>query len=64
MKEESKVYPVDTVILCAGQISNRELEDGLNQAGIPVHLLGGAEEAAELDAYRAISQGTRLAASI
>ena len=59
---EQRVLDVDNVILCAGQEPNRELADGLN--GKPVHLIGGADVAAELDAKRAIDQGTRLAASI
>ena len=59
---EAKVLEVDNVILCAGQEPNRELAAGLN--GKPVHLIGGADVAAELDAKRAIDQGTRLAAAV
>ena len=53
---------VDHVILCAGQESNRELHDALQgRAGLDLHLIGGADLAAELDAQRAIDQATRLA---
>ena len=56
--------PVDTVVVCAGQEPLRDLEGGLRAAGIPFSLIGGADLAAELDARRAIDQGTRLAASL
>ncbi|WP_395137808.1 FAD-dependent oxidoreductase [Schlegelella aquatica] len=55
---------VDHVVLCAGQEPQRELEAGLRAGGVPVHLIGGAHVAAELDAKRAIEEGTRLAASV
>ncbi|BFM51181.1 NADPH-dependent 2,4-dienoyl-CoA reductase [Marinomonas sp. THO17] len=58
---KEQVLDVDNVIICAGQESNRLLEKGLQK---PVHLIGGASVASELDAKRAINQGTRLAASI
>ncbi|NWO05495.1 MAG: NADPH-dependent 2,4-dienoyl-CoA reductase [Alteromonadaceae bacterium] len=61
---EDKLLPVDTVIICAGQEPLRELQGDLEAAGLPVHLIGGADVAAELDAKRAIDQGCRLAASI
>ncbi|WP_329466623.1 NADPH-dependent 2,4-dienoyl-CoA reductase [Streptomyces sp. NBC_01431] len=61
---ESSVLPVDTVVLCAGQESRRGLYEELSAAGATVHLIGGADVAAELDAKRAIDQGTRLAASL
>jgi len=61
---EPQVLPVDTVILCAGQDPLRELQDELLAAGQAVHLIGGADVAAELDAKRAIGQGSRLAASL
>jgi 2,4-dienoyl-CoA reductase (NADPH2) len=61
---EDKVLPVDTIIVCAGQEPLRELQAGVEAAGIPVHLIGGADVAAELDAKRAINQGSRLAAEI
>ncbi|HEX4480822.1 MAG TPA: NADPH-dependent 2,4-dienoyl-CoA reductase [Rudaea sp.] len=55
---------VDNVIVCAGQESRRDLQAGLQAADIAVHLIGGADVAAELDAKRAIAQGTRLAATL
>lgn len=61
---EAQVLPVDTVVICAGQDPLRELQDGLVAAGQSVHLIGGADVAAELDAKRAINQGSRLAAEI
>nr|WP_252274164.1 NADPH-dependent 2,4-dienoyl-CoA reductase [Pseudomonas subflava] len=61
---EPQVLPVDTVIVCAGQDPLRELHDGLVAAGQNVHLIGGADVAAELDAKRAINQGSRLAAEL
>ncbi|MGH8433608.1 MAG: FAD-dependent oxidoreductase [Pseudomonas sp.] len=61
---EPQVLPVDTVIICAGQDPLRELQDGLVAAGQRVHLIGGADVAAELDAKRAINQGSRLAAEL
>ncbi|MBU3057330.1 NADPH-dependent 2,4-dienoyl-CoA reductase [Pseudomonas indica] len=61
---EPQVLPVDTVIVCAGQEPLRELHDGLMAAGQRVHLIGGADVAAELDAKRAINQGSRLAAEL
>jgi 2,4-dienoyl-CoA reductase (NADPH2) len=53
--------PADTVVLCAGQDPQRELQAELLAAGCAVHLIGGADEAVELDAKRAIKQGTELA---
>ena len=61
---EPQVLPVDTVIVCAGQDSLRDLHDGLVAAGQSVHLIGGADVASELDAKRAINQGSRLAAGL
>ncbi|OAR23452.1 NADPH-dependent 2,4-dienoyl-CoA reductase [Streptomyces sp. ERV7] len=60
----STVLPVDTVVLCAGQEPRRDLFEELTAAGATVHLIGGADVAAELDAKRAIDQGTRLAATL
>jgi 2,4-dienoyl-CoA reductase (NADPH2) len=59
---EPRLLAVDNVIICAGQEPRRELLDGLGD--LPVHLIGGADVAAELDAKRAIDQGMRLAAAI
>lgn len=61
---QETLLPVNTVILCTGQEPQRELFAGLEGAGVVVHLIGGADVAAELDAKRAINQGTRLAARI
>ena len=55
---------VDNVVLCAGQQPLRDLEQPLESAGIPVHVIGGADVATELDAKRAIDQGSRLAATL
>ncbi|PLW70155.1 FAD-dependent oxidoreductase [Pseudohalioglobus lutimaris] len=59
---KQRLLEVDNVIICAGQDPRRELLDGLD--GLSVHLIGGADVAAELDAKTAIDQGTRLAAAI
>lgn len=61
---DARCLPVDTVVVCAGQLSNNPLEAPLREAGRAVHVIGGAAVAAELDAKRAISQGCRLAASL
>lgn len=61
---EDRTVPVDTVVLCAGQEPRRELHAELLAGGASVHLIGGADVAAELDAKRAIDQGTRLAAEL
>ncbi|MFZ1377628.1 MAG: NADPH-dependent 2,4-dienoyl-CoA reductase [Geothrix sp.] len=60
----AKCLAVDSIILCAGQVSERSLLVPLQTAGKPVHLIGGADLAAELDAQRAIRQGAELAAKI
>ena len=59
-----EVLEVDNVVVCAGQVPNRDLEASLKAAGLSVHRIGGADEASELDAKRAIDQGTRLAARL
>lgn len=61
---EEKLLPVDNVVICAGQDPLRELYDGLQAAGQSVHLIGGADVATELDAKRAIDQGSRLASGL
>ena len=61
---KAQVLPVDNVVVCAGQEPNRGLADELIAAGLTVHVIGGADVAAELDAKRAIDQGTRLASTI
>ncbi|WP_369216975.1 oxidoreductase [Streptomyces flavofungini] len=60
----SSVIPVDTVVLCTGQEPRRGLYEELIAAGRGAHLIGGADVAAELDAKRAIKQGTELAAAL
>ncbi|ELM3614462.1 NADPH-dependent 2,4-dienoyl-CoA reductase [Aeromonas sobria] len=62
--ETKQCLPVDQVIICAGQEPLKELQAGLLAAGKPVHIIGGADVAAELDAKRAIRQGAELAAVI
>ena len=61
---EPQVLAVDNIVICAGQEPLRELQEGLVAAGQSVHLIGGADVAAELDAKRAIDQGSRLAAQL
>lgn len=55
---KAQCLAVDNVVICAGQEPNRDLMEGV---GVPVHLIGGADVASELDAKRAIKQGTQLA---
>jgi 2,4-dienoyl-CoA reductase (NADPH2) len=62
--EESTVLAVDTIVLCTGQEPRRDLYEDLVAAGREAHLIGGADVAAELDAKRAIKQGTELAAAL
>lgn len=62
--EEAKVLEVDTIVICAGQTPFKELFAPLEAAGKKVHVIGGADIAAELDAKRAIDQGSRLAAAL
>ncbi|MGW9031026.1 FAD-dependent oxidoreductase [Streptomyces sp. NPDC055722] len=61
---ESRVLEVDTVVLCTGQEPRRDLYEELLTAGRTPHLIGGADVAAELDAKRAIKQGTEVAAAL
>ncbi|TQC45334.1 NADPH-dependent 2,4-dienoyl-CoA reductase [Rhodococcus sp. WS4] len=63
-REKPRTLVVDNVVICAGQESVRDLVDELTVAGVTTHVIGGADVAAELDAKRAIEQGTRLAARI
>lgn len=58
---QEQLLDVDNVIICAGQESNRDLQQALEQGGAKVHLIGGANVAAELDAKRAIRQAAELA---
>ncbi|MFG2999909.1 FAD-dependent oxidoreductase [Streptomyces sp. NPDC048340] len=61
---EQRLVPADTVVLCTGQEPRRDLYEALRAAGLEPHLIGGADVAAELDAKRAIRQGTELAAGL
>ncbi|MFY1621085.1 NADPH-dependent 2,4-dienoyl-CoA reductase, partial [Micromonospora sp. WMMD736] len=61
---EPRVLDVDNVVVCAGQEPVRELEGALRRNGIEAHVIGGADQAVELDAKRAIKQGTELAARL
>jgi len=63
-RENPTVIKAETIVLCAGQVSDRSLADDLIAKGVTPHVIGGADVAAELDAKRAINQGTRLAASL
>ncbi len=59
-----QILGVDTIVVCAGQQPRRDLYEGLKAANIEVHLIGGADVASELDAKRAIAQGTKLATQL
>ena len=61
---QPQLIEADTVVICAGQEPERSLHAALSDRGASVHLIGGADVAAELDAKRAIHQGTVLAAAI
>ncbi|MFD3188683.1 FAD-dependent oxidoreductase [Sedimentitalea sp. HM32M-2] len=63
-RENPTLIPADTIVLCAGQLPERSLADALIARGATPHVIGGADVAAELDAKRAINQGTRLAAAL
>ncbi len=61
---KNELIEADNIIICAGQYSVNELYEPLKEKGVKVHLIGGAFEAGELDAKRAIEQGSRLAAEL
>jgi 2,4-dienoyl-CoA reductase (NADPH2) len=61
IKGQDQILPVDHVVICAGQESLRDLYEPLVKAGVNVQLIGGAKEAAELDAKRAIGEGMKVA---
>lgn len=63
-RENPEVIEIDTIVLCTGQLPDRSLADALLDRGVTAHVIGGADVAAELDAKRAIDQGTRLAATL
>ncbi|MBM7073515.1 NADPH-dependent 2,4-dienoyl-CoA reductase [Shewanella sp. 202IG2-18] len=62
--DKSEILAVDNVVVCAGQESNRKLLDALQATAVPVHMIGGVDIAAEVDAKRAIRQGVELALEI
>jgi 2,4-dienoyl-CoA reductase (NADPH2) len=64
VNDEPRLFAADTVIVCAGQTPLRSLYDALQAAGVKAHRVGGAFEAVELDAKRAIDQASRLAAEV
>jgi 2,4-dienoyl-CoA reductase (NADPH2) len=61
---ESRILVVDTIVICAGQEPRRDLADALDASAISYTLIGGADVAVELDAKRAIEQGTRVALAL
>ncbi|MBA95982.1 MAG: NADPH-dependent 2,4-dienoyl-CoA reductase [Roseobacter sp.] len=63
-RDNPQLIAADTIVLCAGQLSDRTLADTLEGKGIKCHVIGGADVVAEPDAKRAINQGTRLAANL
>ena len=63
-RERPTLINAETIVLCAGQVPERSLADSLQAKGITPHVIGGADVAAELDAKRAIDQGTRLVAGL
>ncbi len=63
-RENPTWIDVDHIVMCAGQVPLRELQEPLQAAGISTHVIGGADVASELDAKRAIDQGCRLAAGL
>ena len=64
VEDEARILEVDHVVICAGQVPARGLADELTAKQVRFHLIGGCDIAAELDAKRAIHQGTRLASDI
>jgi 2,4-dienoyl-CoA reductase (NADPH2) len=62
--DEEKIIPAETVVICAGQEPENALLAELTARGRKVHVIGGAAKAAELDAMRAVDEGTRLAAAL
>jgi 2,4-dienoyl-CoA reductase (NADPH2) len=62
--DRPQLLEVDNVVVCAGQEPQRELLPGLGQAAVRTHLIGGSKLATELDAMRAIDEGSRLAAAL
>ncbi len=63
-REDPRLIEADTIVLCAGQEPDRALAEALRARGVAAHVVGGADQATELDAKRAIDQATRLAARL
>jgi len=63
-RERPTLLEIENVVLCAGQVPHCDLFDPLEMSGVTVHKIGGADVATELDAKRAIDQGSRLAARL
>jgi 2,4-dienoyl-CoA reductase (NADPH2) len=63
-REDPTWLDVDNIVMCAGQVPLRELQEPLEAAGVSAHVIGGADVATELDAKRAINQGSRLATTL
>ena len=61
---KNQLLEVDHIVVCAGQVSNRDLADALEEKGLSCHVIGGAQKAAELDAKYAIREGSELAAKL
>ena len=61
---EAQLLEVDHIVICAGQVSNRDLAKTLEHSGLAYHLIGGAQKAAELDAKYAIREASELAARL
>ncbi len=64
IEDQPQLLEVQHIVICAGQLPERSLQASLGALSIPIHLIGGADEARELDAKRAIDQASRLAAEI
>ncbi|MDP2618968.1 MAG: FAD-dependent oxidoreductase [Hyphomicrobiales bacterium] len=61
---QARTIAADTIVLCAGQVERNALAAAVKPAGVPVHVIGGAKRAVELDAQRAIDEGVRLGARL
>jgi 2,4-dienoyl-CoA reductase (NADPH2) len=61
---KKQLLEVDHVVICAGQVCNRDLASAAEKRGLSVHVIGGAQKAAELDAKYAIREGSELAAKL
>ena len=61
---KTQLLEVDHVVICAGQVRNRDLTSAVEKRGLSLHVIGGAQKAAELDAKYAIREGSELAAKL